>query len=83
MISKELVYEKSNFTAYDAEKVAKTSSNFKCDLFLLAGQRRANMKSLIGLISTQLKAGELFFLIADGKDEQDALNAVSELFSAI
>jgi len=83
MISKEMTYEKNRFTAYDAEKVVKAASIYKCDLFLLAGERRANMKSLIGLISTQLKAGELFFLVADGKDEQVALDAITELFTAI
>jgi phosphotransferase system HPr (HPr) family protein len=83
MISRELTYEKGNFTAYDAEKVVKAASVFSCDMFLLSGQRRANMKSLIGLISTQLKSGEIFFLIADGRDEQTALDTIAELFSAI
>jgi len=83
MLSKEMTYEKNTFTAYDAEKVAKTASCYKCDLFLLSGQRRANMKSLIGLISVQLKAGDLFFIVADGKDAETALNAIAELFTAI
>ena len=41
--------------------------------------RRVNAKSLLGVLSLGITKGMTITLIADGNDEEDALNGLSEL----
>lgn len=81
MIVKELRFKKSAFSAYDAEVVAKLASSFKSDMYLEHEHLRANLKSIIGLISTRLKENDHFTIIADGEDEEDAADAIENYFN--
>ena len=81
MIIKELRYKKPAFSAYDAEVAAKLAGGFKCDMYLEHEHLRANLKSIIGLISTRLKEGDHFIIIADGDDEQQAADTIESYFN--
>ena len=40
-----------------------------------------NAKSIMGVLSLGLKQGESFYLLVNGKDEQEAVAALEELVS--
>lgn len=80
MIAKELSFERFIFTARCAAKVVNLASSFKSDLYIEHEHLRANLKSLIGLISIRLKEGDSFTILAEGDDETEALEAIEKLF---
>jgi len=72
MIVKKL---KANIECMDAKAAAafvEKSTRFKSEVMILKGSRKANGKSLIGVISLVLKAGEEFIIRIEGEDELKA-----------
>ncbi len=54
------------------------ASNFKSSIWVEKGERKANAKSLLGLLSLGVGSGNKITIIAEGEDESQA---VSELES--
>ena len=61
-----------------AELVQK-ASEFRCHISLVVGNKMANAKSIMGLISINLREGDTVKFIADGADAQDALGALEAI----
>ncbi len=55
------------------------ANSFKSSIWVECGDRRANAKSLLGVLSLAIVKGTEITLIADGSDEFEALEALSEL----
>ena len=58
------------------------ANNFKSSIWVECGDRRANAKSLLGVLSLAIVKGTDITLIADGSDENEALDALSELINS-
>lgn len=52
------------------------ASDFQSSIHIQCGERKANAKSLLGLMSLGLNNGDEVSVIAEGSDEKDALEAI-------
>ncbi len=55
------------------------ANTYKSSIWVESGERRANAKSLLGVLSLAIVQGMDVTLIADGPDEADALSGLTEL----
>jgi phosphotransferase system HPr (HPr) family protein len=53
------------------------ASTFRCNVWLAKGERRANAKSLLGVMSLGIDNGADLTISAEGSDEIEALAAIS------
>ena len=47
----EFVYHKKTYNAYDAQQIVFEASKYKSELIIQDGNKRANAKSIVGLLS--------------------------------
>ena len=55
------------------------ANTYKSSIWVECGDRRANAKSLLGVLSLAIVQGTEVTIIADGSDETEALEGLSEL----
>jgi len=70
------VLMESGLQARPAAQFVQEANRFSSDLFLEKNGKRINAKSIMGLMSLAITKGETVTLIADGTDEEVALNAL-------
>ncbi|MBR5382138.1 MAG: HPr family phosphocarrier protein [Oscillospiraceae bacterium] len=58
------------------------SNEFKCSIWIEKEERRVNAKSLLGVLSLGIIGGDTVRIIADGPEEQKAVEALCELISS-
>jgi len=58
------------------------ANEFKSSIWVEKEERRVNAKSLLGVLSLGIVKGTSISLIADGPDEQEAVDALVELITA-
>lgn len=52
---------------------------YKSSIWIENSDRRANAKSLLGVLSLGIAKGDIITILADGVDEQDAVDGLIEL----
>lgn len=75
-------YSLQGFLPFDrvgAALLAQTASRFECRLTLERNYMVLNAKSMLGLLSHHSFGDGLFTLVADGEDEQAAVQALLRL----
>ncbi len=83
MISKEVTILNSvGLHARPATYFIQKANSYKSSLWVECGDRRANAKSLLGILSLGITKGTRINIIADGADETDALEGLSNLILA-
>ena len=55
------------------------ANEFKSSIWIEKEERRVNAKSLLGILSLGIVGGTSIRIIAEGSDEQDAVNGLIEL----
>lgn len=55
------------------------ANSYKCSVWVEKEERRVNAKSLLGVLSLGIAKGMTITLIADGQDEESAINGLVEL----
>jgi phosphotransferase system HPr (HPr) family protein len=79
MISKEVVIKnQSGLDSKQAAMFIQKASNFKSGIWIEKGERKANAKSLLGMLSLGIGNGTKIVLIAEGEDEQSAISDLEE-----
>lgn len=68
--------------ARPAAQFVQEANRFSSDLFLEKEGKRINAKSIMGLMSLAITRGETITLIADGPDEEVALNELVAFISS-
>ena len=58
------------------------ANEFKSGIWVEKDERRVNAKSLLGVLSLGIVKGTAITLIADGPDEEEAVNALVELINS-
>ena len=58
------------------------ANEFKSSIWVEKDERRVNAKSLLGVLALGIVKGTAISLIADGPDEEDAVNALVELIGS-
>ena len=58
------------------------ANEYKSSIWIEKEERRVNAKSLLGVLSLGIVKGTAITLIADGTDEETAVNALGDLISS-
>ena len=58
------------------------ANEFKSSIWIEKDERRVNAKSLLGVLSLGIVKGTAINIIADGNDEEAAINTLSELIDS-
>ena len=69
----------TSFDSAAAAQIVQQASRFKSRISLVAAEKTANAKSIMGIISMELKGGSTLTIIADGEDEQSALSELENI----
>lgn len=65
--------------ASNAPKIVQVANSFKCSIWLETEDRKANAKSLLGVISLGAKKDMSIVLSAEGSDAEEAVEKLSAL----
>lgn len=77
MVEKQVeVRLKSGLQARPAALFVQEATRFQSEVFLEKDGRKVNAKSIMGLMSLAVSTGSVIKLIAEGKDEQEAMEAL-------
>ena len=71
-------------TGLEARPVAvlvQTASQFDSDIYFEIDNKRVNAKSIMGMMTLGINAGEEVIVSADGKDEQDEIASIEKYLS--
>lgn len=75
MISKEVVISsKTGMESKMAARLIQKASSYEANIWIQKDERKANAKSLLGLLSLGISPGDTITIITDGRDETTALN---------
>ena len=66
----------SGLEARPVALLVQVASQFESDIYVESEQRRVNAKSIMGLMTLGLRAGESVTVHADGSDEEDAVDKI-------
>ena len=83
MIRKPITIQLS--TGLEARPVAQlvqVASQFESDIHVEVGQKRVNAKSIMGMMTLGLDAGEEITLIVNGDDENAAMSSIATYLSS-
>ena len=70
---------KSGLQARQAALFVQEANRFKSDVYLQKEEKKVNAKSIMGIMSLAIAKGTMVTLIADGKDENEAIEGLSAL----
>ena len=80
MYSKEVtVQNQVGLHARPATFFIQKANEFKASIWIEKDERRVNAKSLLGVLSLGIVGGTNITIIADGSDEEDAVNGLVKL----
>ena len=83
MISRDVtIINASGLHARPATFFIQKAKSFRSTIWVEKEDRRVNAKSLLGVLSLGIAKGMTITLIADGQDEQAALDGLSELIDS-
>ncbi|HIZ04151.1 MAG TPA: HPr family phosphocarrier protein [Candidatus Borkfalkia avistercoris] len=77
------VYKKDSYNAYDAQRIVFEACKFKSEVTIENGDKRANAKSIIGLVSMKFVAGDEYTVMAEGADSRAAASGVAKFISEL
>ena len=82
MIKREItIINELGIHARPAGMVANTASRFACDIKLVKDGMEVNAKSIMGIMTLAAGKGSVIEVTAKGKDEEEAVKAIEELFA--
>ena len=83
MISKEVVIDNQvGLHARPATFFIQKANEFKSSIWVEKEERRVNAKSLLGVLSLGIVKGTTVTIIADGADEEEAIETLSALIDS-
>lgn len=83
MISRELtINNQVGLHARPATFFIQKANEFKSSIWVEKEERRVNAKSLLGVLSLGIVKGTTVTVIADGADEEEAVNMLADLINS-
>lgn len=80
MINKELTIKcEGGLHARTAALFVRESNKFESQILIEYENKKINAKSIMGVLSLGIKPGEKMFILANGKDENDAVEALTNM----
>ncbi len=81
MIEREVtVRNRAGLHTRPASMLVRTASQFDAEIFLRRDGYEINGKSVIGVMTLAAEQGATLTLLVEGEDEEDAANAIADLF---
>ena len=82
MSKKEIVIQLSNgLEARPVAMLVQVASQFDSEIHVIIGQRTVNAKSIMGMMTLGLAAGEKIIVTSDGADEEKAVSEIEKYLS--
>ena len=80
MLYKELTIQNpEGLKSRPAALFVQTASRYASQLLIEGENKKVNAKSIMGVLSLGIKQGETIYVLANGKDEREALEALEAL----
>jgi len=80
MISKNIIItDKQGIHARPASSLVKVATKYISEANLNIGEKKANVKSIISIMTLNIKNGEKVTLVTDGQDEELAMASLIEV----
>ena len=77
MVEKKVTVKlKTGLQARPAAHFVQEASRFTADVFIIDGEKKVNVKSIMGLMSLAIGSGKTVILAADGQDEEEAVQVL-------
>jgi len=73
------VNNKDGLNSATAAAIVQMAGKFSSKVLIERGNKKINAKSIMGVLSLGVRTGEEILVVADGDDEQDALNAIESV----
>lgn len=81
MVEKEVtIKNRAGIHARPATLIVNTAGKFSSQIFLQKEDEKINAKSIMGIITLGAGYNTVLKIIAEGEDEQEAVDALAELF---
>lgn len=77
-----LIIDETGIHARPATILVQTATKFESDIELEYNSKKVNLKSIMGVMSLGVGKGAEVTIYADGKDEAEAIEAISETLSS-
>lgn len=68
--------------ARPAAQFVKAAKQFSSEIVVIKGDRKANAKSSLKIMTLGAKKGDTIVILAEGEDAQEAVDVLAELISA-
>ena len=82
MKAKELtIMNEDGLRASKAAMFVQVAGKFSAQILVEKGNKKINAKSIMGVLSLGVKKGDKIFIFANGKDEEQAIEAMDELIT--
>ncbi len=83
MITKEIVINIPNgLEARPVALLVQVASQYECTIHVSSNEKRVNAKSIMGMMSMGISAGETVIVTADGPDEEAAVENIEKYLSS-
>lgn len=83
MVSKEVVIKNQvGLHARPATFFIQKANEYKASIWVEKSERKVNAKSLLGVLSLGITRGSAITLLADGPDEQEAIDGLCQLIES-
>ena len=77
MVEKKVTVKlKTGLQARPAALFVQEASRFTSDVFIIDGEKKVNVKSIMGLMSLAIGSGKTVILSAEGQDEEEAVQVL-------
>jgi phosphocarrier protein len=76
------VINRAGIHARPSALLVQTTKNFKSNIYFEKNDDRINAKSIMGIITLGAAYGTVLKIIADGEDEQTAVDTITRLFES-
>lgn len=71
----------SGLEARPVALLVQEASRYESTIYIQSGERRVNAKSIMGMMSLGLDSGAEINVVADGKDEAEAISSIEKFLS--
>lgn len=79
MLKEKIISRKNGIKAEDSAVIAQVASKYKSDVYIIKGNKKVNAKSIMGLLSLNMKFGESVYVAAEGSDEAEVCKRICDL----
>lgn len=76
------VTDSAGLHARPAAVLSREAGKFKSDIQLEYGDKKANMKSIMGIMALGITTGKEITIYVEGEDEQAAIDAIAEVIKS-